>query len=89
MLPELNYFRDTMRLHQIRLTDRVILYDFKGSMLASRAYFMFCAFGHHNTSVLNGGFQKWAAEGGEVTKMPYAESDFDYKLDESLVRNFE
>jgi hypothetical protein len=47
----------------LKLVDR---YDSQGIFSAPRALFMFRAFGHSNSSVLNGGLPAWEAEGLSV-----------------------
>lgn len=89
MLPDLKYFKDCMKLLKVKLSDRVVLYNTNGTLEATRAYFMFTAFGHKNVSILNGGLKKWTTEGRKTETCPNAgeESDYDYKLNEELVRN--
>ncbi|RUS34570.1 Rhodanese-like domain-containing protein [Jimgerdemannia flammicorona] len=47
-------------------TDHVVIYDTVNTFSATRVYWTFKAFGHNKVSVLNGGFPRWLAEGGEV-----------------------
>ena len=67
----------------------VIAYDSGGWVAAPRAWWMFLSFGHHNIKVLDGGLQKWRAEGrpvqsGAVSPQP---GHFTAKLDPSYVRS--
>ena len=69
--------------------DTVVIYDAGGWGAAPRAWWMFLAFGHANVKVLDGGLQKWRAEGratqsGEATPQP---ATFDAKFDPSFVRS--
>lgn len=45
----------------------VVLYDAAGNMWAARVWWMLRAFGFENAGVLNGGWNKWVAEGRPVT----------------------
>lgn len=68
--------------------DSVVIYDAGGWVAAPRAWWMFLAFGHHTVKVLDGGLQKWRAEGraveaGEVIPAP---AQFGAKFDASFVR---
>lgn len=93
MLPSEKQFVDFMRSRNIKLSSRVIVYDTKPgqTFFATRAYFMFRAFGHKNVSVLNGGLTKWIAEGRPVEsdKAAGVDSDYAYKLDTALVNSYD
>ena len=78
-----------MKANRIRLSDRLVLYDHKGTLLSTRAYWLLYAFGHRNMSVLSGGYNKWVAEGKNVDKWEAEESDYNYKLDPSVYTSFE
>lgn len=41
---------------------RVVVYDDRGGLLASRLWWMLNAYGHPNVALLNGGWVKWTAE---------------------------
>lgn len=45
----------------------VVAYDSARSLNAARLWWVLRYYGHHNVRVLNGGFDKWAAEGRPVT----------------------
>lgn len=69
--------------------DIVVIYDAGGWVAAPRAWWMFLAFGHANVRVLDGGLQKWRAEGrptesGEAKPKP---ANFMAKFDPSFVRS--
>jgi len=69
--------------------DTAVIYDAGGWVAAPRAWWMFLAFGHRNVKVLDGGLQKWRAEGravesGEVAPKP---AIFKAKFDGSFVRS--
>ena len=57
---------------------RVILYDGFLNMWSTRVWWMLRAFGFDNAAVLNGGWQKWAAEGRQVSTEPgsYPSAEF-------------
>ena len=46
---------------------RVIAYDDRGGLLASRLWWMLNAYGHANVALLNGGWVQWTAEQRPVT----------------------
>jgi len=48
----------------------VVVYDAGGWVAAPRAWWMFLSFGHRNVKVLDGGLQKWRAEGRAVETGP-------------------
>jgi thiosulfate/3-mercaptopyruvate sulfurtransferase len=48
----------------------VVLYDDKGGFHAARLFWMLDYFGHSKVSILNGGVQKWTAEGNKLTRDP-------------------
>lgn len=50
---------------------RVILYSRKAMQWATRVWWMLRAIGFDNAAVLDGGFDKWAAEGRAVTQAPH------------------
>lgn len=93
MIPTEKHWKDYMRAHNIRLTSRIVIYDCKEGhqYFGSRAYFLFKAFGHKNVSILNGGFTKWLAEGRptESSADVSSEADFDYKLNNDMIKSFE
>lgn len=43
-------------------------YDSVGVFSSPRALFTFRAFGHHKSSIINGGLPQWQAEGHTVTR---------------------
>jgi thiosulfate/3-mercaptopyruvate sulfurtransferase len=45
----------------------VVLYDDKGGFHAARLFWMLDYFGHHRVSILNGGIQKWTADGHKLS----------------------
>ena len=47
--------------------DYVVLYDHKGTQFATRGWWALGYYGHDRAAVLNGGWNKWAAEGRPVS----------------------
>jgi len=54
----------------ISADDTIIVYDGPGYMSAPRAWWLFRVMGAKNVFVLNGGFDRWKAEGRPVTDKP-------------------
>lgn len=50
----------------IRPTDDVVVYDDMAGAVASRMWWMLRSVGHERARVLDGGYQGWVAEGGDV-----------------------
>lgn len=46
----------------------VVLYDDKGGFHAARLFWMLDYFGHRKVSILNGGIQKWTADGHKLSR---------------------
>lgn len=89
MFPDAEDFAKSIGALGISSDDKVIVYDAGGWVAAPRAWWMFLAFGHHDVQVLDGGLQKWRAEGrlleaGATTAKPVA---FQASLDASFVRS--
>lgn len=93
MLPSEKQFSDFMKHYGIKLSTRVVLYENKPKepYWATRVYWMFTVFGHKNVSVLDGGLNKWIAEGRPTESDADIGSEDDYKvtLNKDLVRSFE
>ncbi len=53
--------------HGIDKNTHVVLYDDKGGFHAARLFWMLDYVGHNKVSILNGGIQKWTAEGHKLT----------------------
>jgi len=73
----------------ISSADTVVAYDAGGWVAAPRAWWMFLSFGHASVKVLDGGLQKWKAEGrtvesGAVRPKP---AKFQAKFDSGFVRS--
>lgn len=72
MVPPAEQFAEQVGEMGIGNQHKVVVYDQTGIiMAASRVWWMFRLFGHHNVVVLNGGLPAWKAAGYEVnTEMP-------------------
>jgi thiosulfate/3-mercaptopyruvate sulfurtransferase len=63
MLPSAGEFGQAMARLGIRETDRIIVYDNSPIRTAARGWFMLRHFGAEQVAILDGGLQKWSAEG--------------------------
>jgi thiosulfate/3-mercaptopyruvate sulfurtransferase len=61
-LPTPAEFEELMARLSISNTTRVIAYDERGGIYATRLWWILNHYGHANTAVLNGGWTKWTAE---------------------------
>ncbi|MDT8304508.1 MAG: sulfurtransferase [Anaerolineae bacterium] len=61
-------FEALMRRHGISSDTTVIFYGDKNNWWAAYALWVFKLFGHENTKIMDGGRQKWVAEGRELTR---------------------
>jgi thiosulfate/3-mercaptopyruvate sulfurtransferase len=89
MFPDEAGFAQSIGALGISNADTVVIYDSGGWVAAPRAWWMFLAFGHQAVRVLDGGLQKWRAEGraivsGEARPSP---ATFSAKFDPSFVRS--
>ena len=66
MLPGAAEFGAAMTALGVGRDDRIIVYDNSSLRTAARGWFMFRHFGAERVAVLDGGFQKWRAEGRPV-----------------------
>lgn len=71
-LPTEAQFAAAMAKHGVGNDTRVILYSTANAQWASRIWWMLRAFGFDNAALLNGGWQKWTAEGRPVSTGPAA-----------------
>lgn len=65
--PNTHVFQSAVRALGISNDDTLIVYDNSPSKTAARTWWMFRAMGHDKVYMLDGGFQKWTAEGRETT----------------------
>ena len=63
MLPSASEFGAAMERLGIGRADRIIVYDNSPVRTAARGWFMLRHYGAGNVAILDGGFQKWTAEG--------------------------
>jgi thiosulfate/3-mercaptopyruvate sulfurtransferase len=63
MLPNAEEFGRAMRDLGIGRDDRIVVYDNSPTRNAARGWFMLRHFGAERVAILDGGFQKWLAEG--------------------------
>ena len=63
MLPSAAEFAAAMERLGIGRGDRIIVYDNSPARTAARGWFTFRHFGARDVAILDGGFQKWVAEG--------------------------
>ena len=81
MLPRSAEFAAAMSRHGVNDNSRVILYCAGAMMWATRVWWMLREFGFTNAAVLDGGWEKWKAEGRPVSSEPcrYAPAVFTAK----------
>ncbi len=72
MLPSPDQFAAIMSRHGVGEGARVVLYSAGNIMWATRVWWMLRAFGFDNAAVLDGGWEKWEAEGRPVSTEPCA-----------------
>src|SRR5436190_2911339 len=63
MLPSAEAFGRAMERLGIGREDRIVVYDNSPTRNAARGWFMLRHFGASQVAILDGGFQKWVAEG--------------------------
>ncbi len=66
MFPDAAQFGRDVGALGVSSADTVVLYDSGSWTAAPRVWWMFLAFGHADTRVLDGGFKKWKAEGRPI-----------------------
>ena len=69
-LPPAEQFAAAMGRHGVGDGAKVVLYSTANAQWATRIWWMLRAFGFDDAAVLNGGFQKWTAEGRPVSTEP-------------------
>ena len=63
MLPGAQQFSEAMERLGVGSDDRIVVYDNSPTRTAARGWFMMRHFGASQVAILDGGFQKWLAEG--------------------------
>lgn len=66
MLPSADDFGAAMSAMGVGRDDRIVVYDNSPLRTAARGWFMFRHFGADRVTILDGGFQKWRAEGRTI-----------------------
>ncbi len=91
MLPSPHTFAQTASALGIGNGDTVIVYDGPGSAAAPRAWWTFRVFGHEDVAVLDGGLDKWIAEGRPVEDRVVRprETRFEAHYNGALVRSID
>jgi thiosulfate/3-mercaptopyruvate sulfurtransferase len=69
-MPPAEQFAAAMSRHGVGEDSRVVLYSAGSVIWAARIWWMLRAFGFDNAAVLNGGFEKWKAEGRPLSTEP-------------------
>ncbi|KAK7694429.1 hypothetical protein QCA50_001615 [Cerrena zonata] len=93
MIPSEETFAGACETLGITPQSHVVIYDSHGVFSSPRALFMFRAFGHERSSILNGGLPNWEAHGcqvetGEVKPSKKAKYPAP-RLDNSIIRSYE
>ncbi|WP_300973740.1 3-mercaptopyruvate sulfurtransferase [Sphingomonas sp. LHG3406-1] len=70
MLPSAEDFAMGMEALGVGSDDRIVIYDDSALRTSARAWFMLRHFGARNVAILDGGLQRWIAEGRPVTADP-------------------
>jgi thiosulfate/3-mercaptopyruvate sulfurtransferase len=66
-LPSKEHIAETLGSRGISNDHHCIIYTRKHPMVATRAWWVLTTMGHKDVSILDGGFEKWVAEGREAT----------------------
>jgi len=87
MLPSAAEFGAAMEKLGIDSGDRIVVYDNSATRTAARGWFMLRHFGAREVAILDGGFQKWVAEGRptESGEPKAREAHFDTRADPAEV----
>ena len=84
-------FAELMSKKGISRDDTVVFYGDRSNWWATYALWVFSLFGHSDVRIVNGGRDKWIAEGRELTKEVPAPAPTDYPVierDDSTLRAF-
>ncbi|MFM1779175.1 MAG: hypothetical protein RIS51_320 [Actinomycetota bacterium] len=84
-------FAKLMNEKGISRDDTVVLYGDRSNWWATYAFWVFKLFGHENVKLLDGGRNKWIADGGELTKDVPSVSSGNYPVvqrDDTTIRAF-
>jgi thiosulfate/3-mercaptopyruvate sulfurtransferase len=69
-LPSAEQFAEAMGRHGVSGSARVVLYSAGGPIWATRIWWMLRAFGFDHAAVMDGGWERWTAEGRPVSAEP-------------------
>ncbi|MBT4019401.1 MAG: 3-mercaptopyruvate sulfurtransferase [Alphaproteobacteria bacterium] len=88
MMPSPEKFSSRMRKLGIGDGNRVVVYDGGSMLAAARAWWMLRTFGHDDVAILDGGFNKWKAEGRALEDLPPTprERHFTARLNSTMIR---
>lgn len=91
MLPPPEKFASRVRRMGLGDGNRIVVYDGGAPYAAARVWWMFRVFGHDDVMVLNGGLNKWMAEGRPVDDLPPPARDrhFTPRQNAMLLRDFD
>ncbi|WP_029088956.1 sulfurtransferase [Brevibacterium album] len=84
-------FAALMRAKGIARTDTVVIYGDKSNWWAAYALWVFTLFGHEDVRLMDGGRQKWEAEGRELTRVKPSPRPAEYPVverDDARIRAF-
>lgn len=70
LIPDAEQFTATMRWLGVSQDTIVVGYDDEGGHFASRLWWLLTYYGHDNARILNGGIQRWLAEGQPLETGP-------------------
>lgn len=89
MAPPVEKFMSRMRAMGIGDGHQVVVYGTKGANSAARVWWLFKLMGQPDVAVLDGGLEKWLAEGRETEDMPPVVRDrhMTVRVQNSLVRD--
>jgi len=82
MLPSADEFGSAMEALGVGREDRIIVYDNSPLRTAARGWFMLRHFGAQNVAILDGGFQKWVAEGRPVESGEAVQREVSFRVAE-------
>ncbi|EKM60883.1 uncharacterized protein PHACADRAFT_247097, partial [Phanerochaete carnosa HHB-10118-sp] len=93
MMPSPEKFSQACEQFGISPSSHVVLYDTLGVFSSPRALFMFRAFGHNRSSILDGGLHNWEAHGcpvesGKAQKHPKSSYPAP-RLDDDVIKSYE
>jgi len=82
-LPVAEDFKKAMETLGVGSGDRIVIYDNSPLRTAARGWFMLRHFGARNVAILDGGLQKWSAEGRAIESGPPHQRSASFQLDAS------